>query len=640
VLSSVYVGSRRVDLSPAAQIGTGGEADVYSIGGGEALKVYKSPDHPDIVNAPPPADPRQLAKEAAERIETAQRKLRDFPTGLPLCVLAPRQLACETPHGTIVGYTMAYVHPSELLFYYGKPGWCEREHIDPNDVTGILLDLHQSLRQLHRAGVVVGDYSDLNVLVQGKGSYMVDADSFQYGPYVCRTYQARFVDPMHCDLAGPHPVMVRPHDESSDWYAFAVMVTQCLLKVDPYGGVYREPGRKVTLSDRMRRRITLFGGGARPPHASTPLDRLPHDLQGSLRDIFKYDTRGEFPRASLEALRWRTCPKCTALHARPDCPECGTVVRVRPPRPVPVGVTVRSVKEGPGRVVAASVRGGKLLYLYESESGHGGVAGRFLRRESGEAVLAGWLPAGVKVRLRGDETWLARDGTVREVWSNNGVPEVGAWSLRSEVVGADTAFDCNERLLYTIEDGRLVSYERPSPVTVGGVLRNQTRIWVGEELGFGFYRAGGLSGALMWSVGSPGINDRVPLELPSGQLLDATCVFGRGAVFFLAQAREGAQVVNTCTLYDGRGTMLARERGVDGDGTWLGTLRGKTAVGGRLLCATDGGIVRVDETGGRLDVAREYPETARWVHGGSHLFAGPTELYVITGERIDALRLV
>ena len=45
-MNRVFIQDREIALSNRNAIGKGGEADVYSIGGGLALKVFKTPDHP------------------------------------------------------------------------------------------------------------------------------------------------------------------------------------------------------------------------------------------------------------------------------------------------------------------------------------------------------------------------------------------------------------------------------------------------------------------------------------------------------------------------------------------------------------------------------------------------------------------
>src|SRR5206468_1441187 len=93
---------------------------------------------------------------------------------------------------------------------------------------------------LHGAGVVAGDLNDLNILVTRKDEgFFIDADSYQFGRYRCAVFTERFVDPLLSDAGATAPRLARPFEETSDWYAFFVLLMQCLLFVGPYGGIYR-----------------------------------------------------------------------------------------------------------------------------------------------------------------------------------------------------------------------------------------------------------------------------------------------------------------------------------------------------------------------------------------------------------------
>ena len=39
-------------IKPSQAIGKGGEADIYLLGNGQAVKIFKSPDHPDYQGMP------------------------------------------------------------------------------------------------------------------------------------------------------------------------------------------------------------------------------------------------------------------------------------------------------------------------------------------------------------------------------------------------------------------------------------------------------------------------------------------------------------------------------------------------------------------------------------------------------------
>src|SRR5262249_2069894 len=144
--------------------------------------------------------------------------------------------------GATVGYLMPKIG-GEPLHSFGEPKWRRDHPIAGDDVVGALLALHDAIAGLHRAKVVVGDCNDLNVLVDGRRVHLIDVDSYQFGGYACPMFSERFVDPRLCDTA-MQPT--KPHDEASDWFAFAVMVLRTLVGVGPWGGVHqpRDPSKR------------------------------------------------------------------------------------------------------------------------------------------------------------------------------------------------------------------------------------------------------------------------------------------------------------------------------------------------------------------------------------------------------------
>lgn len=87
----------------------GGEADVY-LTADRAIKIYKSPDHPDYTGLP------HEQKSARSRIKEHQVKLRSIPPNLPERVIVPMELVTDGPGGEIIGYTMKLVSNAEMLF--------------------------------------------------------------------------------------------------------------------------------------------------------------------------------------------------------------------------------------------------------------------------------------------------------------------------------------------------------------------------------------------------------------------------------------------------------------------------------------------------------------------------------------------
>lgn len=629
--SDVYVGGKRVKLSPQASVGKGGEADVFDVGNGKVLKLWKTPEHPDYEGA------LSEQRAAQDRIDLHQQKLRVFPRGLPARVIAPEKLATDRSGKLIRGYTMSFVAGAEELMRFGDP----RLRDLAESSARALADLHTTVAELHALGVVIGDFNDLNVLVKDEQAYVIDADSFQFGAFLCRMFTERFVDPLRCDPRESRLLLCQPYSADSDWYAFTVMVMQTLLSVGPYGGIYKPKSASARVPEPARpmRRITVFHPEVRYPKPAAPYGVLPDDLLQHLHLVFEKDARGVFPRRFLDDLTWTRCPACGAGHARAVCPFCVTTApaAIKEVTTIRGEVTASRIFATKGVILAAALEEGEIKHLVHE--------GQEYRREDGSVVLRGQLDLLSRFAVRGKATFLARGPRVITI-------EEGAVSdrLLVDCVGTRPVFAVNARHRYWVQGGRLLRSvdassrsllvsAASSVFPLGEVLAGQTRIWAGDRFGFGFYRADRLSVAFVFDAERPGIKDTIKLPFLGGQIVDATCVVGDELAWVLFAAHAGGRARHQCVVVRRDGEVVATAEGDADDGTWLGTLRGKCAVGGFLLAATDAGLVRVEPKGGALALTRQFPDTEPFVNRASGLFAGAKALYVTSTQTIHTLRI-
>lgn len=578
-MSDIYLGGRRIKLNAARAIGSGGEADVFDIGSGLALKLYKGPEHTDYRGMP-------LEQRAArERLRSRPGKLRDFPS-LPPRVISPLEVATDRA-GAVVGYSMRLVPDSEPLLRWAEPGF--RRAIPPALAAPLFLDIHATIARIHEVGVVIGDFNDLNVLVSSGLGFFIDADSFQFGPHECRAFTERFADPLCCRPGTLD--LLAPFSNASDWYAFDVLLFQSLLLVHPYGGVL--PGAAGRPCERIARRAVVFDPSVRYPKPALPWRVLPDELLERFHGTFVKDKRHPFPRALLENLRFTRCTDCQGVHARASCPFCGGCA----PAAVTERVTVRGsltatrLHRTEGEVVAIS-KDGWLVF----------ERGEF-RREDGTVALRGPLRPGTRYFLEGRKTVA--------------VARNEAYSL----CGATSWWERDGALW---RDGTL-GEER-----VGEVLAGQTRFWVGPEFGFGFYRAGGVTAAFSFEASRRGISDAIKLPPLRGRVLDADCVFGPGKAWLLLELESGGRVSRRCVVIRRDGTVAAAAD----NPAWLEGLRGACAAGDFLYVPSDRGIIRVD---GSLTKSTEFPETEPFVSSESLLALGEDGL--IASDRHEIVRL-
>lgn len=635
-MATVYVRDKATRLTPTMLIGKGGEADVYLLDPKTVLKRFKEPDDADY------ALDKGAQRGAVERLREHQTKLAAFPKGLPPAVVAPLDLAYDkaaNKNRRIVGYTMPYLDNMEVLLRLGDRMYREQGGIDGNQVVAIFRDLHRTVRAVHGSGVVIGDFNDLNVLVDANGQvHLVDADSMQFGRFLCRSFTTRFLDPLISEAARLMPV--RPHNANSDWYAFAVMLLQSLLYVGPYGGVHRpKTGKRLQHDERVLRRLTIFDGAVIYPKPALPLGTIPDDFAGYLHKVFERDERGEFPERLFDGLRWTACKNCGLTHARPICPACAAPGAVK--ATVVIRGTVKATRlfraTGSGKLLYAVVQGGKLRYLY-----HEGGA---FKREDGGTVLSGNLDPELRFRIKGDATLLGKRDKLFVL-----APGQDARRLSTDAFRNLSMFDANDRHHYWMENSQLV---RDDPLSnyggsryIGDILTGQTLFWVGKRFGFGFYQAGRLLRAFVFDSERQGLNDRVAIPAIPGQLVDATCVFSEGQsdpdgpAWFMVSTQENGVLVNRCYVIDNRGTVLAELQASQGDNSWLASgIRGHLAVGKSLYVATDEGIVQVAAEAGSVHVQRTFPDTEPFVASTSQLLPAPTGIYAVSHNEIVLLEI-
>ena len=642
-MKELIVSGKRVRLDPSSMVGKGGEADVYRVGKDTALKVFKSPSHPDIKGLPKGAERDALARQARERIAEHQLKLPAFPKGLPSGIIAPTALALDKK-GLIRGYTMPLVPSArELMAIHGDKDL--RKQIAPADVVALFARLHELVAGAHKAGVVIGDFNDLNVLARKvltaeAKPYLIDADSMQYGGFPCRMFTARFVDPLLCDPSLSSPMLSAPHQETSDWFAFAAMLFESLLWVGPYGGVHKPKDRssKVGHDGRSLARISVLHDEVRYPKPARPYGTLPDDLLQYFLRVFEGDHREMFPRALIDGLRWTACTDCGYTHARAMCPMCGVAGPAISQKITVRGtVTARRIFPTPrlrGDILQVALQEGDLHYLVHD-------AGQ-IKREDGSVVLTQPPAPDMRFRLSGPRTFVGQ-GSRLVVVDPARSPEL----LSVDTLGHRPMFDASRHHLYRVAGGRLVregtlgvSYDEH----IGDVLARQTMIFCGETFGLGFYRAGAIFQAFTFTSAKRSLNDSFNLPPIPGQLVDAFALFSSSRCWFFTTSQSGGKLINRCTVLKQDGTIIATHEATAGDGSWLSSIRGGCAatLPGPTHCLfvpTDDGIVRIDATSGGLTEARVFTDTEPFVHAGARLFLARKGIVVVKDHEIVLLEM-
>ncbi|MGK7932825.1 MAG: hypothetical protein AB4041_15535 [Microcystaceae cyanobacterium] len=616
---NIYLNGQKIKLSPHKAIGKGGEADVFQLSDQQAVKVFKPPTHPDYQGLP-------LAQKAAEeRLQEHQQKLRYFPQSLPTNVIKPQDLVTDKTGQKIVGYTMAFLANSLPLFKYSDRRFRLTSGIDNQTVIELFKQLHKNVNQLHQFKVIIGDFNDLNILISANKLYLIDADSYQYYSFLCRVFTPRFVDPLLCNPNENQLILQQTYNIFSDWYAFTVMLMQCLLFVEPYGGVYKPKNKqaKIPQSQRPLQRITIFNPEVKYPKPAIPYRVLGDDLLHYFHQCFTQDKRTIFPETLLNNLQWYKCPSCGVESNYTSCPICHqTIIKQVPKTSISSNLIVNTVFKTSGLIVEVYLENDQLKWLYHEDQS--------FKREDQSIILQGDLDPYLQFWLKNNLTFVGRQGKVIALQSQQVKSQLAVDSYDHQLM-----FRCNEVGRYWLYQGQLLKQGKLGAEYIGDILENQTQFWIGSHFGFGFYRAGNINTAFVFNLNHVGINDQVKLPNLLGKLIDAYCTFSQNYCWFFITLENQRQLINKVYVINQKGDVITMTEATLTDNLWLSTLRGKFALNHALLAATDEGIIRLEVQSDKIVQTKTFTETEPYVDQSSQLFASSQGIYVVNSKEIN-----
>lgn len=283
----IMVLGKSVDPSSLPLLGEGGEARVYDLSRimpGKILKVFRRPS--EIQGA-------EMQKLARERLEELRSKLKNFPE-LPSGVAGPegviedatRVVAVIAPK--IDGYTLKHLASYD---------WRKQNAMSLSKVQTTYVKLGMIIAELHKRGIVIGDFKPDNVIVSPTGPVIIDTESFQFGKFAGRGYSEGYVDPKICELRkGQLTVTTGKFTPASDWFAFGVAVFEALTFVSPYGGIKIPAKGKppLTPEERVMKGVSVLSKNVIAPPVAK-LDVLSPPLRRYFAGLFMHKHRDPFP---------------------------------------------------------------------------------------------------------------------------------------------------------------------------------------------------------------------------------------------------------------------------------------------------------------------------------------------------------
>lgn len=578
-------------------IGEGGEAFVHKVeidGQTKAFKQFRTADDP-IYTTP------QERSQVKVRMREYPRKLKAFPH-MPSGVIAPERVVND-PKGGFIGYTMDFVDHSFPLSKLLNTADRTAQKISLNELTRIFLNLHDTIRELHERGIVIGDFRPENILCRNHETFIIDAESMQFGKWECHAYSEQWVDPMLCDPAETIPVRVSPANMNSDWFTFAAMLFNAITGSHPYGGTLIKNGKIVPEGRRPLNRESVFTPGTRLHPSVMKLKKLTPELRDVFRRIFETNWRGEFPRELLDNLVWTPCRKCKEEFCGNQCPKCGFIVpETAASRAGEIKVTIRDATAlVAGPVLASEFQDNQLRFLQFDPEGKklitrdGHVVGKIENPEVYRKYL-----------ILGANTGLVTGSDLFLLSESGGIRRIG--QLGKDACG-EPAAGGNSGCVAAIVDRKLVVTDPKQPDRLESLLDVKHPACIGFGPSCGLLLTSDDEGQLTLSAitrrglhpvgGFPSIFGRIIkadfISCPGGiWLILATEDAGRKSSFVFATEPSGAKL-------QGWGKLEVSEADSIFAGQKIGFKEDGTAY---LLCLSEKGGTVVEASGGRVILRR------------------------------------
>lgn len=209
----------------------GGEAKIFEYQADSLVKIFKP--HVDIGRK--------------------EKKVAKFVTAhLPADVISPQEIV--TVNGRFVGYVMKRVRDADIFHQLTKPAHLKIAKFSNRDVLEIVLKAGQTLKVLHKGGIIIGDISDYNILMKGRNVFFIDVDSWGVtGMFPPDAYTEIFTAP-ECYKSNN----TTQQSEKTDLFSFAVLSFNLLTRIHPFNGTY-EKDQNMSTIDRIKCNLSVLG---------------------------------------------------------------------------------------------------------------------------------------------------------------------------------------------------------------------------------------------------------------------------------------------------------------------------------------------------------------------------------------------
>lgn len=251
---------KKITLNQSDYKAAGGEGKIY-IKGGYAYKIYHDASH--VI---PLSKIRELSSISLDN------------------VLVPIDIISSTK--SPVGFYMKYVNNTAHLMRTFNKGFKSKNSIDISKLVSIMIN---TTKKIHTNKILIGDYNELNFLLDDKFSnvYFIDCDSYQTPSFKCTAIM---------DTVRDRRLKFGNFDEGSDWFGLGIVSFQMFIGQHPYRCNHpKYTPQDIKALKLMDDGVSVFDKDSTLSRQAIPLSTIPKNLLDWYKKIFTSNYRDEPP---------------------------------------------------------------------------------------------------------------------------------------------------------------------------------------------------------------------------------------------------------------------------------------------------------------------------------------------------------
>ena len=200
-------------------------------------------------------------------------------------VIKPEELIYDE-RKNVIGYTMKAIYNTVSLSRIVTTDYQNSHNISHKDLIKIILNIKDTIANIHKDKCLVVDINDSNILVDHKlNVYFIDVDSYKTQNYPATALQ---------DYAKDFTVKDYKFSELSDWFSFGLLATKIWLGIHPFMGrwsKYKKREKQNTLEYRSLNNISIFNDDVVYPKTVRSFTMIPKNYYSWFVDIFEKGER-------------------------------------------------------------------------------------------------------------------------------------------------------------------------------------------------------------------------------------------------------------------------------------------------------------------------------------------------------------